>query len=112
MSKTQRSRLKETVAALSTVVLVSGAAGLPAAVAAPAGDLPVQLAAGCNPCNPCAAKSPCNPCNPCAAASPCNPCNPCAAKVVNPCNPCAAKSPCNPCNPCAAKNPCNPCAAN
>ena len=101
MSKTQRSRLKVTVAALSTVVLVSGAAGLPAALAAPLSDLPVQLAAGCNPCNPCAAKNPCNPCNPCAVKL-----------ICNPCNPCAAKSPCNPCNPCAAKNPCNPCAAN
>ena len=51
---------------------------------------PLILAAGCNPCNPCAAKNPCNPCNPCAAKNPCNPCNPCAAK-----------NPCNPCNPCA-----------
>ncbi len=101
MSKTQRSKLRETVVALSTVVLVSGAAGLPAALAAPSGDIPVQIAAGCNPCNPCAAKNPCNPCNPCAVKL-----------ICNPCNPCAAKSPCNPCNPCAAKNPCNPCAAN
>ena len=72
-----------------------------------------EIAAACNPCNPCAAKicNPCNPCNPCAAKA-CNPCNPCAAKACNPCNPCAAKA-CNPCNPCAAKacNPCNPCAA-
>ena len=93
----------------------------------------VQLAAKCNPCNPCAAKKGCNPCNPCAAKKACNPCNPCAAKkACNPCNPCAAKG-CNPCNPCAAGgvsvskkcfvprlqaaakkggcNPCNPCAA-
>ncbi len=67
---------------------------------------PLILAAGCNPCNPCAVKK-CNPCNPCAAKNACNPCNPCAAKkACNPCNPCAAKNPCNPCNPCAAKNPC------
>ena len=56
-----------------------------------------EIAAACNPCNPCAAKicNPCNPCNPCAAKA-CNPCNPCAAKACNPCNPCAAKA-CNPC---------------
>ena len=93
----------------------------------------IELAAACNPCNPCAAKKACgacNPCNPCAAKKACNPCNPCAAKkacgacnpcnpyaakkACNPCNPCAAKNPCSPCNPCAAKkacNPCNPCAA-
>ncbi len=64
---------------------------------------PIELAAKCNPCNPCAAKKACNPCNPCAAKKKaCNPCNPCAAKkkACNPCNPCAAKNPCNPCNPC------------
>jgi hypothetical protein len=44
--------------------------------------------------------------NPLILAAGCNPCNPCAANKCNPCNPCAAKNPCNPCNPCAAKNPC------
>jgi len=86
--------LKETIVALSVVTLSAGAVALPGA-AVKAADTGVQIAAGCNPCNPCAA----NPCNPCAAANPCNPCaaNPCAA--ANPCNPCAA----NPCNPCAAQ---------
>ncbi len=112
----------------STVLPVAIGFGISATpINAPAIAKPVlvEIAASCNPCNPCAAKNPCNPCaaknpcNPCAAKNPCNPCaaknpcNPCAAK--NPCNPCAAKNPCNPCaaknpcNPCAAKNPCNPC---
>ncbi len=108
-------------AILGSVVAVSYAAVVSAetTVNPDAAPQALLLAAACNPCNPCAAKSPCNPCNPCAAKNPCNPCNPCAAKnPCNPCNPCAAKNPCNPCNPCAAKSPCasacspcNPCAA-
>ncbi|MCZ6446860.1 MAG: hypothetical protein O6831_01320 [Alphaproteobacteria bacterium] len=92
--------IKKTVIALSVATLATSAIALPTAVSQ-AAEAPIQIAAGCNPCNPCAAKNPCNPCNPCAAKL-----------IVNPCNPCAAKNPCNPCNPCAAKNPCNPCAAN
>ncbi len=59
----------------------------------------VALQQGFNPCM--AGKAGCNPCNPCAAKKACNPCNPCAAKKA--CNPCAARKGCNPCNPCAAK---------
>lgn len=51
--------------------------------------------AGCNPCNPCAAKKTVAECI-ADATDPCNPCNPCAAKAIeacqNPCNPCAATS--------------------
>jgi hypothetical protein len=99
--------IKKTVVALSVATLATSAVALPTAVSQ-AAQPGIQIAAGCNPCNPCATKKvSCNPCNPCAAASPCNPCNPCAAKnPCNPCNPCAAASPCNPCNPC------NPCKAN
>ncbi len=89
--------LKETVIALSVATLATSAIALPSA-SVKAADTSVQIAAGCNPCNPCAAAA-CNPCNPCAAAA-CNPCNPCAAAACNPCNPRAAA--CNPCNPCAA----------
>jgi hypothetical protein len=95
--------IKKTVVALSVATMATSAIALPTAMSH-ATEAPIQIAAGCNPCNPCAAKNPCNPCNPCAAKILVNPCNPC--------NPCAAKNPCNPCNPCAAKNPCNPCAAN
>jgi hypothetical protein len=61
MTKTFRPRLKETAVALSAAVLLSSAAALPAALAH-AAETPVQIAAGCSPCNPCAAKAPCNPC--------------------------------------------------
>lgn len=88
--------IKETLVALSVATLASGAVVLPTATAK-AADSGIQLAAGCNPCNPCAT----------AAANPCNPCNPCAAKLINPCNPC---NPCAAGNPCGAANPCNPCA--
>jgi len=93
--------LKKTITAVGIAALTGAGAMsvLPDAQAATATPQEIiELAAGCNPCNPC-------------AANKCNPCNPCAAKACNPCNPCAAKNPCNPCNPCAAKNPCNPCAA-
>jgi hypothetical protein len=46
---------KKTVVALSVATLATGAAVLPAA-AAKVLDNSVQLASGCNPCNPCAAK--------------------------------------------------------
>ena len=85
--------IKKTVLALSVATIATSGVALPAAVAGQAADTSVQIAAGCNPCNPCAVKA-CNPCNPCAAAS-CNPCNPCAAASCNPCN---------PCNPCKTSN--------
>jgi len=90
---------KKTISAVSVAALtgVGAMSVLPDAQAASGTPIEIiELAAGCNPCNPCAAKK-----NACGA---CNPCNPCAAKkACNPCNPCAAKNPCNPCNPCAAK---------
>ncbi len=57
--------IKKTVVALSVATLATSAAALPTA-AVKAADKPVQIAAGCNPCNPCAAAK-CNPCNPCKA---------------------------------------------
>ena len=90
--------LRKTVAVLSVAALAgAGAASvLPEAMAKDLGQQgQIQLAAGCNPCNPCGAAKACNPCNPCGAKKACNPCNPC--------NPCGAKKACNPCNPC---NPC------
>ena len=53
--------LKKTVVALSVATLATSAFALPAAAAKTA-DTPLQIAAGCNPCNPCAAANPCNPC--------------------------------------------------
>ena len=66
--------IKKTMVALSVATLASSAIALPTA-AVKAADTSVQIVAGCNPCNPCAAAkvNPFNPCNPCAAAK-CNPC--------------------------------------
>jgi len=96
---------KKTVSALGIAALtgVGAMSVLPTAQAASrvTNAVAIELAAACNPCNPCAAKkNACNPCNPCAAKkNACNPCNPCAAKKK--------KNPCNPCNPCAAKKSTN-----
>jgi hypothetical protein len=103
-----RSRLLSTTY-LSLAVGV-GALALGAALPASVAGLQAGMAyAACNPCNPCAAKTPAaTHCNPCAAA---NPCNPCAAKLVpaaGPCNPCAAQNPCAAANPCRPFNPCQP----
>ena len=46
--------------AMSSVVMADG-------MNPTAEQRPLLLAAGCNPCNPCAAKKACNPCNPFAA---------------------------------------------
>jgi hypothetical protein len=85
ISSRENIMIKKTVVALSVATLASSAIALPTA-AVKAADTSVQIVAGCNPCNPCAAAK-CNPCNPCAAAkvNPCNPCNPCAAAKCNPC---------------------------
>ncbi len=115
----------------STVIPLALVVGVAAVgVTAGTGISAAPAHAACNPCNPCAAKSPCNPCNPCAAKSPCSPCaaagpcapcSPCAARgaasgkcvvprlVTAALNPCAAKKPCAPCSPCAAAKPCAPC---
>lgn len=90
--------LKHSVAALGIAALAGAGAltVLPQAQANPLSQYDgVQLAAACNPCNPCAAKAA----NPCAANKAAA--NPCAAKKLVPAS----------ANPCAAKNPCNPCAA-
>jgi len=80
-NNTKRSGLNPMALAISMSIAAIGTTGM--------------ARAGCNPCNPCAAKKTVAECI-ADAADPCNPCNPCAAKAIeackNPCNPCAATS--------------------
>ena len=64
--------IKKTLTAISIAAFATAVA-LPAAIAAPDTNTPVQIAQY----SPCNAKKGCNPCaanNPCAAKKGCNPC--------------------------------------
>lgn len=91
------------------ILAVTITADADASCAAPAAGCTAKPAAACQPCSPCAARTPCaTVCSPCKTPCAVVNCHPCP-QPVNPCSSCAAS--CDPCettcDPCATS--CDPC---